>query len=154
MKPFFGADFAIAALRVNAYQNLYFSLNDVRKKLDVLGRLQVVLEILLLAESQIRFSVECLQSLAAFSLNNIEAQVTENCIALKYEVLLTHMSPITVFYVMTLCSLMGEYQHLVGTLVPYHTAWYHNHNVDLALLSFRNGIGVSVFGCQHDHREE
>ncbi|PNF41420.1 hypothetical protein B7P43_G14116 [Cryptotermes secundus] len=50
-------------------------LNDVRKKLDTLGRLQVVLDILLLAESQIKFSVGSLQSLAAFSLNNIETQV-------------------------------------------------------------------------------
>jgi hypothetical protein len=93
-------------------------LNDVCKKLDVLGRLQVVLEILLLAESQIKFSVGSLQSLAAFSLNSIETPVRENCIALRYEVLLALKSHITVFCVMTLCSLMGEYQHLVGTLVP------------------------------------
>jgi hypothetical protein len=86
-------------------------LNDIHKKLDVLGRLQVVLEILLLAESQIKFSVGSLQSLAAFSLNSIGAQVREDCIALRSEVLLAVKSHITVFYVMTPCSVMGDYQH-------------------------------------------
>jgi hypothetical protein len=61
-------------------------LTEVHKKLDVLGRLQVVLEILLLAESQLKFSVSSLQSLAAFSLNSIETQVREKCIALRLEV--------------------------------------------------------------------
>jgi hypothetical protein len=53
-------------------------LTEVHKKLDVLGRLHVVLEILLLAESQLKFSVSSLQSLAAFSLSSIETQVRED----------------------------------------------------------------------------
>ncbi|XP_021918233.1 protein zwilch homolog isoform X2 [Zootermopsis nevadensis] len=50
-------------------------LNEVCKKLDVLGRLQVTLEILLLAESQMKFSVSSLQSLATFGLSNFQTQV-------------------------------------------------------------------------------
>jgi hypothetical protein len=69
-------------------------LNDIQKKLDVLGRLQVVLEILLLAESQIKFSVSSLQSLTAFSLNNIETQVSEDFIALRFEVVMAVKSHI------------------------------------------------------------
>jgi hypothetical protein len=102
------------ALNVNVYQNLYFSLNDVRKKLDILGRLQVVLEILLLAESEMKFSVSSLQSLAAFSLSSIETQVSEVCTALRSEFSFSFSCHITDFFVMTRCSVMGGHQHLLG----------------------------------------
>jgi hypothetical protein len=48
----------------------------------VLGRLHVTLEILLLAESQMNFSLSSLQPLAAFTLNNIEAQVSNTYLSL------------------------------------------------------------------------
>jgi hypothetical protein len=49
--------------------------NEAYRKLDVLSRLHATLEILLLAESEMKFSVSSLQPLAAFCLNNIEASV-------------------------------------------------------------------------------
>jgi hypothetical protein len=43
----------------------------------VLSRLHATLEILLLAESEMKFSISSLQPLAAFCLNNIEASVSK-----------------------------------------------------------------------------
>ena len=43
----------------------------------MLSRLHATLEILLLAESEMKFSVSSLQPLAAFCLNNIEASVSK-----------------------------------------------------------------------------
>ena len=81
----------------------------------MLSRLHATLEILLLAESEMKFSVSSLQPLAAFCLNNIEASVSKIHCPMRLGVFIMVKILIFFFYVMTLYSLVRGYQHCVGT---------------------------------------
>jgi hypothetical protein len=120
----------------------------------VLSRLHVTLEILLLAESEMKFSVSSLQPFAAFCLNNIEAWVSKIHHPMRLKTFITVKIQILFLYVMILYSLEGGYQHYEGTcclhccchklvyfclayggvmLVPtFHTPWCYKpeaHNI-------------------------
>jgi hypothetical protein len=64
-------------LQLTFKMHFFFRPNEAYRKLDVLSRLHVVVEILLLAESKLKFSVSSLQPLAASCLNKIETSVSK-----------------------------------------------------------------------------
>ena len=81
----------------------------------MLSRLHATLEILLLAESEMKFSVSSLQPLAAFCLNNIEASVSKIHCPVRLGIFIVVKILTFFFCVITLYSLVHEYQRCGGT---------------------------------------
>jgi len=99
----------------------------------VLSRLHATLEILLLAESEMKFSVSSLQPLAAFCLNNIEASVSKIYCPMRVGIFMIVKILIFFFCVITLYSLVHGYRHCGGT------CHLHSYCPDLAYFCPEDG---------------